>query len=130
VPAVPRKVVNLARHSIYESEAGMVAPDTAVRYGRRALPWFLEREPHPSAAPDYSMMRSNSSKAYVRGDAVTHTTEGVHCVDSDGFREQCKLSSVMTTLLQNNPRASLDVRGDLFLVWLNAKQKVIGTAKR
>ena len=39
VPAVPRKkVVNLTRHSIYESEAGMVAPDTVVRYGRRALP--------------------------------------------------------------------------------------------
>jgi hypothetical protein len=28
--------VNPARHFIYESEADMVAPDTMVRYGRRA----------------------------------------------------------------------------------------------
>ena len=38
VPAAPhKKIVNPTRHSIYESEAGMVAPDTVVRYSRRAV---------------------------------------------------------------------------------------------
>jgi hypothetical protein len=38
VPAsAHKKSVNLTRHSIYESEADMVAPDTVVRYGRRAV---------------------------------------------------------------------------------------------
>lgn len=31
-----KTIVNPTRHSIYESEADMVAPDTVVRYGRRA----------------------------------------------------------------------------------------------
>jgi hypothetical protein len=38
VPAgAHKKIVNVTRHSIYESEADMVAPDTVVRYGRRAV---------------------------------------------------------------------------------------------
>jgi len=37
VPAAAhKKIVNLTRHSIYQNEADMVAPDTVVRYGRRA----------------------------------------------------------------------------------------------
>jgi hypothetical protein len=35
--AVHKKIVNPPRHSIYESEADMVAPDTVVRYSRRAV---------------------------------------------------------------------------------------------
>jgi hypothetical protein len=35
--AAPKKIVNPPRHSIYESEADMVAPDTVVRYSRRAV---------------------------------------------------------------------------------------------
>ena len=38
VPAAAhKKIVNPTRHSIYESEADMVAPDTVVRYSRRAV---------------------------------------------------------------------------------------------
>jgi len=38
VPApAHKKIVNPARHSIYESEADMVAPDTVVRYSRRTV---------------------------------------------------------------------------------------------
>lgn len=38
VPAAAhKKIVNPPRHSIYESEADMVAPDTVVRYSRRAV---------------------------------------------------------------------------------------------
>jgi hypothetical protein len=38
VPAAAhQKIVNPTRHSIYESEADMVAPDTVVRYSRRAV---------------------------------------------------------------------------------------------
>jgi hypothetical protein len=38
VPAAAhQKIVNRTRHSIYESEADMVAPDTVVRYSRRAV---------------------------------------------------------------------------------------------
>jgi hypothetical protein len=38
VPAAThKKIVSPIRHSIYESEADMVAPDTVVRYGRRAV---------------------------------------------------------------------------------------------
>jgi len=38
VPAAAhKKIVNPTRHSNYESEADMVAPDTVVRYGRRAV---------------------------------------------------------------------------------------------
>jgi hypothetical protein len=38
VPAAAhKKIVNPPRHSIYESDADMVAPDTVVRYGRRAV---------------------------------------------------------------------------------------------
>jgi hypothetical protein len=38
VPAAAhKKIVKPTRHSIYESEANMVAPDTVVRYGRRAV---------------------------------------------------------------------------------------------
>ena len=38
VPAAAHKrIVNPPRHSIYESEADMVAPDTVVRYSRRAV---------------------------------------------------------------------------------------------
>jgi hypothetical protein len=38
VPApAHQKIVNPTRHSIYESEADMVAPDTVVRYSRRAV---------------------------------------------------------------------------------------------
>jgi len=35
--ATHKKIVNPARHSIYESEADMVAPDTVVRYSRRTV---------------------------------------------------------------------------------------------
>jgi hypothetical protein len=35
--AAHQTIVNPARHSIYESEADMVAPDTVVRYSRRAV---------------------------------------------------------------------------------------------
>jgi hypothetical protein len=35
--AAHKKIVNPTRHSIYESEADMVAPDTVVRYSRRAV---------------------------------------------------------------------------------------------
>jgi hypothetical protein len=35
--AAHKKFVNPTRHSIYESEADMVAPDTVVRYSRRAV---------------------------------------------------------------------------------------------
>jgi hypothetical protein len=35
--AVHKKIVNRNRHSSYESEADMVAPDTVVRYSRRAV---------------------------------------------------------------------------------------------
>jgi hypothetical protein len=35
--AAQKKIVNPPRHSIYDSEADMVAPDTVVRYGRRAV---------------------------------------------------------------------------------------------
>jgi hypothetical protein len=34
--AAHKRIMNRARHSIYESEAGLVAPDTVMRYGRRA----------------------------------------------------------------------------------------------
>jgi hypothetical protein len=38
VPAAAhKKIVNPTRHSTYESEADMVAPDTVVRYSRRAV---------------------------------------------------------------------------------------------
>jgi hypothetical protein len=38
VPAADhKKIVNPTRHSNYESEADMVAPDTVVHYGRRAV---------------------------------------------------------------------------------------------
>jgi len=36
-PTAHKKIVNPTRHSIYESEAEMVAPDTVVRYSRRAV---------------------------------------------------------------------------------------------
>jgi hypothetical protein len=35
--AAHKKIVNPTRHSIYESEADMVAPDTVVRYSNRAV---------------------------------------------------------------------------------------------
>jgi hypothetical protein len=35
--AVHKKIANPTRHSIYDSEADMVAPDTVVRYSRRVI---------------------------------------------------------------------------------------------
>jgi hypothetical protein len=67
------------------------------------------------------MMRSDSSKAYLRGDAVTHTIEGVHCADFYGFGEECKLSSVMTKLLQTIRAPPLTFAVISLLVSLNAK---------
>ena len=37
-PGSLKKIVDLKRHSLYESEADMVAPDTVVHYRRRAVP--------------------------------------------------------------------------------------------